>query len=95
MGLLTIWLVRDIFTFEMRRPHNSLDMALEPLNWTLVPGPNPSFMGRAGVLATLEDRCFNASSAAPTIVTAVLAGSSGVGKTEVAKEFVNRHVQVE
>jgi cellulose biosynthesis protein BcsQ len=59
-----------------------------PPVWSGVPARNPSFVGREGQLNTLRDR-FVGTDAGPTR-TIVLQGFGGVGKTQIAGEYVHR-----
>ncbi len=59
-----------------------------PQVWTGVPEHNPSFIGREALLVGLRDRFFGVGGA--PVSTQVLQGLAGVGKTQVATEYVFR-----
>ena len=55
--------------------------------WAQVPHRNAAFMGREGLLTTLRAHLLQQGQQAIT----VLRGTSGIGKTELAKEYLYRH----
>ncbi|MFV2195180.1 FxSxx-COOH system tetratricopeptide repeat protein [Nocardiopsis sp. LOL_012] len=57
--------------------------------WIQVPRRNPSFVGRRRILSTLREKVLSGSQ---QVITA-LNGTSGVGKTELAKEYVYRYAE--
>ncbi|GAB3457649.1 FxSxx-COOH system tetratricopeptide repeat protein [Streptomonospora sediminis] len=58
-----------------------------PSIWGPVPRRNPAFTGRVASLGRLRDKFVDTDS---QLVTVALHGMSGVGKTELAKEYLHR-----
>ena len=61
----------------------------QPAVWGGVPLRNVNFIGRAGLLNTLRDRLSHASPAA--VLPEALHGLGGIGKSQIAVEYVYRH----
>lgn len=59
----------------------------ESASWVRVPHRNPMFVGRTELIGTLREKILNNSQQAIT----ALNGMSGVGKTELAKEYLHRY----
>lgn len=59
----------------------------ESAAWVRVPHRNPMFVGRTGLIGILRDKILSNSQQAIT----ALNGMSGVGKTELAKEYLHRY----
>ncbi|MEU4220857.1 FxSxx-COOH system tetratricopeptide repeat protein, partial [Actinoplanes sp. NPDC026623] len=61
-----------------------------PLGWKTVPPLNPNFVGRADLLDAMRAQLVNSSQTA-VLLPRALYGLGGVGKTQLAIEYVHRH----
>lgn len=61
-----------------------------PAGWTTVPPRNPNFVGRDSMLDRLRTMLVNSAQTA-VLLPRALYGHGGVGKTQLAIEYANRH----
>ncbi|WP_326944220.1 FxSxx-COOH system tetratricopeptide repeat protein [Amycolatopsis sp. NBC_01307] len=61
-----------------------------PPVWGSIPPPNPNFTGRGDLLAQLGERLGAGTTA---VLPATLHGMGGIGKTQMAIEYIYRHLQ--
>ncbi|QKV81566.1 tetratricopeptide repeat protein [Amycolatopsis sp. Hca4] len=61
-----------------------------PPVWGSIPPPNPNFTGRTELLAQLAERLGAGTTA---VLPATLHGMGGIGKTQMATEYIYRHLQ--
>ncbi|WIV61287.1 FxSxx-COOH system tetratricopeptide repeat protein [Amycolatopsis nalaikhensis] len=61
-----------------------------PPIWGSIPPPNPNFTGRGELLAQLGERLGAGTTA---VLPATLHGMGGIGKTQMATEYIYRHLQ--
>ncbi|WP_410567696.1 FxSxx-COOH system tetratricopeptide repeat protein [Amycolatopsis sp. cmx-4-61] len=61
-----------------------------PPIWGSIPPPNPNFTGRGELLAQLSERLGAGTTA---VLPATLHGMGGIGKTQMATEYIYRHLQ--
>ncbi|WP_155541180.1 FxSxx-COOH system tetratricopeptide repeat protein [Amycolatopsis camponoti] len=61
-----------------------------PPVWGSIPPPNPNFTGRGELLSQLSDRLGAGTTA---VLPATLHGMGGIGKTQMATEYIYRHLQ--
>jgi hypothetical protein len=61
-----------------------------PPVWGSIPPPNPNFTGRVDLLAQLGERLGAGTTA---VLPATLHGMGGIGKTQMATEYIYRHLQ--
>jgi len=61
-----------------------------PPVWGAIPPPNPNFTGRGELLAQLGERLGAGTTA---VLPATLHGMGGIGKTQMATEYIYRHLQ--
>lgn len=62
----------------------------QPAGWKTVPPRNPNFVGRDDMLAHMRNMLVNSAQTA-VLLPRALYGLGGVGKTQVAIEYVHRH----
>jgi tetratricopeptide (TPR) repeat protein len=62
-----------------------------PLVWGNVPPRNPNFTGREDLIAALSQRLIAGSTTA--VLPAALHGMGGIGKTQIAAEYIHRHLE--
>ncbi|OXM67909.1 FxSxx-COOH system tetratricopeptide repeat protein [Amycolatopsis vastitatis] len=61
-----------------------------PPIWGAIPPPNPNFTGRSELLAQLSEKLGAGTTA---VLPAALHGMGGIGKTQMATEYIYRHLQ--
>ncbi|MEU5260191.1 FxSxx-COOH system tetratricopeptide repeat protein [Amycolatopsis sp. NPDC021455] len=61
-----------------------------PPIWGAIPPPNPNFTGRGELLAQLSEKLGTGTTA---VLPAALHGMGGIGKTQMATEYIYRHLQ--
>ena len=76
--------------FDGARPTGPVRRGV-PSVWGDVPPRNPNFVGRTELLDQLDDRLSGAS--APVILPTALHGMGGIGKTQLAVEYVYRRLE--
>src|SRR5262249_32209916 len=71
------------------RPGEHRDHPRLPPVWGRIPPPNPNFTGRESLLSQLHEQLLEGSTAA--VLPHTLHGMGGVGKSQIAIEYVYRH----
>src|SRR5262249_42478151 len=62
-----------------------------PAIWGNVPARNPNFTGRAGLLEQLREQLV--AGGATAVLPAALYGMGGIGKTQIAIEYIYQHIR--
>ncbi|WP_410645922.1 NB-ARC domain-containing protein, partial [Amycolatopsis sp. lyj-346] len=81
-------IVREIADVTSRSERRSGDEA--PPVWGAVPPKNPNFTGRRELLDQLSERLGAGTTA---VLPAALHGMGGIGKTQMAVEYIYRHLK--